>query len=56
MRDLNQQIKPFYQLLHGVLRSALWARVHTFENFNKFGTMPAHILGRYRYNTIQVRV
>lgn len=45
VHDLNEQIKPLYQLLHGVLRHVLWERVHTFEKFNKFGTMPAHILG-----------
>ncbi|XP_031620875.1 angiotensin-converting enzyme-like isoform X2 [Contarinia nasturtii] len=42
---LMQQIKPIYQLLHGVLRNVLWNRIHKFEPFNKESTIPAHMLG-----------
>lgn len=45
MNSLMKQIRPFYELLHGVLRRVLWKRVHTFEPFKPDGTMPAHILG-----------
>lgn len=43
-----KQIKPFYELLHGVLRRVLWKRVHTFEPFDQDGTLPAHLLGKIK--------
>lgn len=43
--SLMQQIKPFYRLLHGVLRNNLWNRINKFEPFNKASTIPAHMLG-----------
>lgn len=43
--SLMQQIKPFYRLLHGVLRNVLWKRIHQFEPFDKTSTIPAHMLG-----------
>lgn len=45
MDSLLKQIKPFYELLHGVLRRVLWKRVHPVEQFDQDGTIPAHILG-----------
>lgn len=47
MASLMKQIKPFHELLHGVLRRVLWKRVHTFEPFEQSGTIPAHILGNW---------
>lgn len=41
-----QEIKPFHQLLHGILRSVLWNRINKFEPFNRTSTIPAHMLGR----------
>lgn len=43
--SLLHQIKPFYSLLHAVLRSALWKRVNQFEPFDRSSTVPAHMLG-----------
>ncbi|XP_037024274.1 angiotensin-converting enzyme-like [Bradysia coprophila] len=43
--SLNNEVKPFYELLHGVLRNLLWERVHKFEPFVKNETIPAHLLG-----------
>lgn len=43
--SMMQQIKPFYRLLHGVLRNVLWNRINKFEPFNKASTIPAHMLG-----------
>lgn len=43
--SLVQQIKPFYQLIHGVLRNVLWHRVNKFEPFKYESTIPAHMLG-----------
>ncbi|KAJ6636732.1 Angiotensin-converting enzyme [Pseudolycoriella hygida] len=45
VNSLNDDIKPFYELLHGVLRNLLWERVHKFEPFLKNETIPAHLLG-----------
>lgn len=45
MDSLVKQIKPFYELLHGVLRRVLWKSVHKSEPFEQNGTFPAHILG-----------
>lgn len=44
--SLMQQIRPIYQLLHGVLRNVLWNRIHKFESFRKDSTIPAHMLGK----------
>lgn len=46
IRKLNDDIRPFYQLLHGVMRDALWERVHSFQNFDKTKAIPAHLLGK----------
>lgn len=46
MKNLLMDIKPFYQLLHGVLRNVLWNRIQGYENFDKDKTMPAHMLGK----------
>lgn len=43
--SLMQEIKPFYRLLHGVLRNVLWNRINKFEPFDKKSTIPAHMLG-----------
>lgn len=45
--SLMQQIRPFYRLLHGVLRNVLWNRINKFEDFDKKSTIPAHMLGLY---------
>lgn len=46
--DLMARVRPFYQMLHGVLRRVLWNRVHTLEpTFGKDQTMPAHLLGKF---------
>lgn len=45
IESLMQQIKPFYRLLHGVLRNVLWDRIYKFEPFDKESTIPAHMLG-----------
>lgn len=42
-----QQIRPFYQLLHGTLRNVLWNRINKFESFDRESTIPAHMLGLY---------
>lgn len=44
--SLMQEIKPFYQLLHGILRNVLWKNIHKIEPFDRNSTIPAHILGR----------
>lgn len=49
VNSLNKDIKPFYELLHGVLRNLLWERVHKFEPFSKNGTIPAHLLGTFAH-------
>lgn len=46
--SLMQQIKPFYELLHGVMRTVLWKQIHKFEPFNKHSTIPAHMLGTFK--------
>lgn len=44
--QLMAEVRPFYQILHGVLRRVLWNRVHKFETaFAKNQTIPAHLLG-----------
>lgn len=48
IESLMQQIKPFYRLLHGVLRNVLWNRINKFEPFDKASTIPAHMLGMKR--------
>lgn len=45
VNSLNKDVKPFYELLHGVLRNLLWDRMHEFEPFLKNETIPAHLLG-----------
>lgn len=47
--SLMQQIKPFYRLLHGVLRNVLWNRVNKFEPFDRTSTIPAHLMGSCLY-------
>lgn len=47
VNSLNNDIKPFYELLHGVLRNLLWERVNKFEPFLKNETIPAHLLGTF---------
>lgn len=42
---LMANVKPFYELLHGVLRNLLWNKVNTYESFDKDKTIPAHLLG-----------
>lgn len=44
-KNLMDDIKPFYRLLHGILRYVLHERINYFEYFHKNGTIPAHILG-----------
>lgn len=46
--SLMQQIKPFYEHLHGVMRNVLWKQIHKFEPFNKHSTIPAHMLGKFK--------
>lgn len=47
--SLMQQIKPFYELLHGVMRNVLWNQIHKFEpKFDKHSTIPAHMLGKLK--------
>lgn len=41
------QVKPFYQLLHAMLRNVLWKRFHQFNAFQRDGTIPAHLLGAF---------
>ncbi|XP_055310478.1 angiotensin-converting enzyme-like [Sitodiplosis mosellana] len=43
--SLMQAVRPFYRLLHGVLRNVLWNRISKFEVFDKKSTIPAHMLG-----------
>lgn len=43
--QLMTEIKPFYNTLHAVIRAALWQKVHTFDDFNPQGMVPAHLLG-----------
>lgn len=40
-----KDIKPFYELLHGILRNVLWNRIKSFEPFDGDRTIPAHMLG-----------
>lgn len=47
--SLMQQIKPFYRLIHGVLRNVLWNRINKFEPFNERKTIPAHMLGTHHH-------
>lgn len=42
---LMHEIRPFYRLLHGILRNVLWQRINKFEPFLKKSTIPAHMLG-----------
>lgn len=46
MEKLLLDVKPFYQLLHAVLRNVLWNRIQGYENFDKDKTMPAHMIGK----------
>lgn len=45
MGKLLKQAQPFYKLLHGILRRALWKRFSQSESFEVDGTIPAHLLG-----------
>lgn len=49
--SLMQQIKPFYELLHGVMRNVLWKQIHTFEPFQRHSTIPAHMLGNSKVSS-----
>lgn len=52
--SLMQEIKPFYQLLHGILRNVLWKNIHKIEPFDRNSTIPAHILGRIRIFFLEI--
>ncbi|XP_055846747.1 angiotensin-converting enzyme-like [Episyrphus balteatus] len=44
-QELWHKIKPYYQLLHGVLRNVLYKKFQKPDFMDKKGPIPAHLLG-----------
>lgn len=47
LSSLMQQIRPFYQLLHGVVRDVIGGSVREADTFQRNSTIPAHLLGSF---------
>lgn len=49
VEKLLNDVRPFYKILHAVLRNALREKYHGEEDIKPDGPIPAHLLGNFLF-------